>query len=789
MLQKVRSYWIEGMLELSLYDSPLITPTLLEKQDAVATPWPSPQYQIEKKTAKPAQTLSITEAYDEAGGDLLILGEAGSGKTTHLLQLARHLIARAEHNDSFSLPVIFLLSSWAAKQLPIDQWLIEELNDKYQVPRLLAGQWLHSEMLLPLLDGLDEVPSKARSSCIVAINTYKQQHGLNPLVVCSRLTDYLLSPPRVHLQRAIVVQPLTLQQVDIYFKNAGANFAAIYQILRGDLGLYGLITTPLMLNIITLAYQNKSSADLLMMQSSTQRYQSILATYVEQMLRHYPTKSADTPQQLTNRLTYLAKNMQQQGNTIFYIEHLQPTWIPNSSWREVYRWLAVLLPGVLIGGLTGFLATVLHNRGVLGSLQLDMVYGMVMGFLFSSRPPAALPADQPPSSLNHPIPSPVKSVSLQTALFVSLTTLVFMGSAKGWTAGLINGLLLGILSLPIQKLYQRSSLSPRPSPDPEHTRSHPWRKLFPLNHVKNSLPIGIACGLTSIVTFLVNHDAPEKTFAFFLSLGLSESLHNILLGIILSMLLTQNTGMISCADIFSWSWKRFLSAFQFMDILFNLLVGLVIGLIFGIAQLFQDNLSDIIHSAVSTAVLFTICIRLTVAISQGISSNTLNDHHRRVPNEGMKRSFFHGNVSFALGLVIFACFTLMNAVLSLLLTSGPAALVNQRNLQGGLPAWLIHALLLGPAGALLIALLLGWLASWQHTVLRLILRINNVLPLRLSRLLDDATDSVLLRRIGGGYIFIHRTLLEYFASLRSAQEPSQEKEQVSSLPEPLVRLL
>ncbi len=31
--------------------------------------------------------------------------------------------------------------------------------------------------------------------------------------------------------------------------------------------------------------------------------------------------------------------------------------------------------------------------------------------------------------------------------------------------------------------------------------------------------------------------------------------------------------------------------------------------------------------------------------------------------------------------------------------------------------------------------------------------------------LDDATDRLLLRRVGGGYLFIHRLLLEYFARL------------------------
>ncbi len=779
MLQRVRAMWIEGVLETSFYSSSLITPELSEKQDAVATFWPSPRHQSQKKTV--AHSLSITQAYDEAGGDLLILGEAGSGKTTFLLQLARRLLTRAEHNDSSPIPVIFLLCSWTTKQLPIEQWLYEELNDKYQVPRLLAEQWLASETLLPLLDGLDEVPPQVRSSCIMAINTYKQEHGLRPLVVCSRLTEYLLFPPRILLQRAIVVQPLKIEQVETFFKKAGTNFAAIYQLLRGDLRLYGLITTPLMLHIITLAYKNKSSVDLLRLDSSTQRYHSILATYVEQMLQRHPLEN--TPQQLTDHLTSLAKNMLQQGNSFFYIEHLQPAWIPTNSWREVYRWLAVLLPGIVIGALPGLLFTILFNQGNLTLLQQNTVYGMIMGCLLSNKQPTALSARPSPSS---PTPSSlVKGVSLQIALFVSLTTLLWVGTHQGWIAGLICGLLLGTLSLPIQKLLQRPNRSPHPMRNPQPDRL--LNRLFPTEHLKNSLPIGLACGFTSIIALLLNATAPTNTLTDFFTFSLNSCLLNIVLATLLSLLLKNNTGLISCADIVSWSWKRFFSAFNIIDVFLNLFLGVIIGIIVGSNQLFQGNLSTVVTSALGSAMLITISIRLVTAIFQGLASNKLSDHYRRVPNEGMKRSVFHGSVSFALGLVIFAGVALIISILSLLSISGPAALANLSSLQSSLSRGLMNALLLAPAGGLLLALTFGWLASWQHAILRLILRITHVLPLKLSPFLNDATKSVLLRRVGGGYLFVHRTLLEYFASHDPA--PHRSPSQSSKEDEPLVRLL
>ncbi len=39
------------------------------------------------------------------------------------------------------------------------------------------------------------------------------------------------------------------------------------------------------------------------------------------------------------------------------------------------------------------------------------------------------------------------------------------------------------------------------------------------------------------------------------------------------------------------------------------------------------------------------------------------------------------------------------------------------------------------------------------------------MPWNLVQFLDEATDCILLRRVGGGYSFVHRLILDYFASL------------------------
>lgn len=84
-----------------------------------------------------------------------------------------------------------------------------------------------------------------------------------------------------------------------------------------------------------------------------------------------------------------------------------------------------------------------------------------------------------------------------------------------------------------------------------------------------------------------------------------------------------------------------------------------------------------------------------------------------------------------------------------------------------------NALLIGVGTGLLLVLLFGLMSSPEvirHYSLRLALWQLQKIPLDYIRFLDYAAERILLRKVGGGYIFVHRTLLEYFASLEDEQE-------------------
>ena len=157
MLQKVCDFWIRGVLEKSVYNEVLIELELETNPDAVFHPWDMLIRQPEPEAHSILADTKIADVFAQMGGELLILGAPGSGKTTLLLELARDLIAQAQQDENLSIPVVFNLSSWAQKCAPLVEWLVDELNTRYDVPRKVGQAWIEANQVLLLLDGLDEV--------------------------------------------------------------------------------------------------------------------------------------------------------------------------------------------------------------------------------------------------------------------------------------------------------------------------------------------------------------------------------------------------------------------------------------------------------------------------------------------------------------------------------------------------------------------------------------------------------------------------------------------------------
>ena len=292
LLRKVRHYWIEGVLEKSLFQAILIDLDMTRMSQAVDSPFTANLWGglVERPGAESqplAAEQSLADVFDEEGGSLLVLGEPGSGKTTSLLELARGLLLRAEADPRRPVPVVFNLSSWKEPHTTLDTWLVDELSAQYQIPKKIGRAWLAASRLLPLLDGLDELAVPRRAACVEAINRFSQEAGLVGVVVCCRLAEYIDLPNRLSLNAAVRLLPLSDEQVHSYLAALGERLAGLRTLLQRDSALRIEARSPLMLSLMVRAYQDVPAEQLAQESGATAaaRRKQLMDAYVAQMFR------------------------------------------------------------------------------------------------------------------------------------------------------------------------------------------------------------------------------------------------------------------------------------------------------------------------------------------------------------------------------------------------------------------------------------------------------------------------------------------------------------------------
>jgi alanine racemase len=94
--------------------------------------------------------------------------------------------------------------------------VVNELRARYRVPKQVAEEWVETDSLSLLLDGLDEVAAERREDCVHAINAFRQKHGFVRVVVCSRSAEYASLIARLELNGAVVLRPLSDSQIEAF---------------------------------------------------------------------------------------------------------------------------------------------------------------------------------------------------------------------------------------------------------------------------------------------------------------------------------------------------------------------------------------------------------------------------------------------------------------------------------------------------------------------------------------------------------------------------------------------
>ncbi|WP_344518758.1 NACHT domain-containing protein [Streptomyces rectiviolaceus] len=237
----VRDQW-EAEARLRRLNDPYPLPVSWRPADAsLVEPWPlllqmANRYAPQNQWASRPEDLvgtdtEITDVFTHRvpGRRLLVLGEPGAGKTILLVVLLLGLLDRRSPGDP--VPVIFPLASWNPVQ-SLESWMASRLTADYpalsQHPtefgrRNTARALLDNRLILPILDGLDELAPASRSTALTAINAALPPG--RPVILSSRSTEYAQAlhpdtgvPQRLNGAAGLVLEPLTPGTVATYLR-------------------------------------------------------------------------------------------------------------------------------------------------------------------------------------------------------------------------------------------------------------------------------------------------------------------------------------------------------------------------------------------------------------------------------------------------------------------------------------------------------------------------------------------------------------------------------------------
>lgn len=165
----------------------------------------------------------IADAFDRVPSRrLVVLGDPGAGKTVLAMRLTLDLLAR--RSQGAPVPVLFPLASWDPSREALHDWLVARLIADY--PGLgarpvrgntTAGMMIGAGRVVPVLDGLDEIPVASRGAAVRRINA-ALDHG-DPLVVTCRADEYaavVADADVITAAAVIVLRPLGIDDLADY---------------------------------------------------------------------------------------------------------------------------------------------------------------------------------------------------------------------------------------------------------------------------------------------------------------------------------------------------------------------------------------------------------------------------------------------------------------------------------------------------------------------------------------------------------------------------------------------
>ncbi|MFD9904032.1 NACHT domain-containing protein [Streptomyces sp. NPDC059063] len=389
---------------------------------------------------------------------LVITGDAGAGKTVLALELLLALIDG--RSEDAPVPVRIPLSRWDTEHQTLPELLQQRLTEAYDWPPDLADGLVRHHLVLPVLDGLDEMdppapdgtpdPAAPRATAVVrALNAYQQGRDAGPLILTCRTGHYdALSAHTEVLDAArIAITPVDTAVARDYLTGRALD-AARWRPLTDHLAahpggpLATVLSTPWRLCLTATVYHHHGNpAELLTLPGPDALDRHLLARYIPAATRTAPNPRGYQPQDVHRWLHHLTT-------------HLAPTTPSQATGTETTDLvLHELWP---LAGRTRVRVTdaVLTTLTVLTTLAFDWsipqlrpttAFAGAIGMVAVAAGTVAALTTGSPRRLNNPFRTPQERKDLASGLARELAIGLAAGLVIGLAVGLGYGLAIGIM--------------------------------------------------------------------------------------------------------------------------------------------------------------------------------------------------------------------------------------------------------------------------------------------------------------------------------------------------------
>jgi len=380
---------------------------------------------------------------------MVVVGEPGSGKTGLCVLLTLDLLNEASRN---CVPVLIQVSSWNPAE-NFDNWLARRLIEDYpflsneaRFGTTVTQEIVAQRRLLPILDGLDEMPAEVRSKALKAIE--EDWSSSRPFVLTCRADEFHTANIQNIMVGVLVVRLLPLDtQTAANYLLAGAPDVSLEQwepvltdIVERPAGTLGVtLTKPLMLFLARVAYEEagRSPDELLdrdRFPHALNVEEHLLDQFIPTVFRTRPPRDLPNP----SRPSRLWPTDPAERSLMFLARHLQAADTRDFAWWQlasavppIVHIVVRIFVGTLGCGLLGWLLFGLYGRPTFGA-----VFGLAVGFL-GSLPLGAIREKQP----RRFVPRMLRRSELTPEFLVRDIGFGVVGAIVG---GLIVGLLYGV---------------------------------------------------------------------------------------------------------------------------------------------------------------------------------------------------------------------------------------------------------------------------------------------------------------------------------------------------------